>query len=34
LPSLGDRFNSPETVTKSIRNYWAERQGIRLLQYD
>ena len=34
LPSLGDWFNSPETATESIRNYWAERQGIRLLQYD
>lgn len=34
LPSLGERFDSPETVTESIRNYWAERQGIRLLQLD
>jgi len=32
LPSLGERFDSPETVTESIRNYWSERQGIRLLQ--
>jgi LmbE family N-acetylglucosaminyl deacetylase len=34
FPALGDRFNSPETVAESIRNYWSERQGIRLLQYD
>ena len=34
LPSLGERFDSPETVTESIRNYWFERQGIRLLQLD
>lgn len=32
LPSLGERFDSPETVTESIRSYWSERQGIRLLQ--
>ena len=34
FPALGDQFDTPENVTKSIRNYWAERQGIRLLQYD
>lgn len=29
---LGDAFNTPEKVQKSIELYWAERKGIRLLQ--
>jgi LmbE family N-acetylglucosaminyl deacetylase len=31
---LGDQFDMPEKVEASIRNYWSERQGIRLLQFD
>jgi len=34
LPALGARFDSPEQVSESLRNYWSERQGIRLLQLD
>ena len=34
FPALGDQFDTPEKVAESIRNYWAERQGIRLLQFD
>jgi len=33
FPALGERFDSPEKVAESIRNYWSERQGIRLLQF-
>lgn len=33
FPALGERFDTPETVAESIRNYWSERQGIRLLQF-
>ncbi len=34
FPALGERFDTPEKVSESIRNYWAERQGIRLFQLD
>lgn len=33
FPALGDRFDTPEKVTESIRTYWSELQGIRLLQF-
>ena len=33
FPVLGDRFDTPEKAAESIRNYWAERQGIRLLEF-
>lgn len=33
FPALGDRFDTPEKVIESIRSYWSERQGIRLLQF-
>jgi LmbE family N-acetylglucosaminyl deacetylase len=29
---LGDAFNTPEKIQESIKAYWAERKGIRLLQ--
>lgn len=29
---LGDAFNTPEKVQESLQAYWAEKQGIRLLQ--
>lgn len=29
---LGDDFNTPQKALASIRSYWAEEQGIRLLQ--
>ena len=29
---LGEAFNTPEKVQQSIQAYWAEEQGIRLLQ--
>jgi hypothetical protein len=29
---LGDAFNTPEKVQESIQAYWAEQQGLRLLQ--
>lgn len=29
---LGDAFNTPEKAQASIQEYWAEEQGIRLLQ--
>ncbi len=32
--ALGDRFDTPEKAGKAIRNYWAERHGIRLFQLD
>lgn len=31
---LGERFDSLEKVQASIQDYWAEQQGIRLLQVD
>lgn len=31
---LGDHFDTPEKVAVSIRKYWSERQGIRLLQFN
>jgi len=31
VPWFGEAMSTPETVHKSIRSYWAERQGIRLL---
>ncbi|MCC6299299.1 MAG: PIG-L family deacetylase [Anaerolineales bacterium] len=34
LSALGDRFDSPKKVEESIRNYWSERQGIRLFQFN
>ncbi|HMS00131.1 MAG TPA: PIG-L family deacetylase [Anaerolineales bacterium] len=34
LPALGDQFDTPEQVSASLRKYWSERQGIRLLQLD
>ena len=33
FPVLGDLFDTPEKAGKAIRNYWAARQGIRLLQF-
>lgn len=30
--ALGDVFDTPEKALKSIHSYWAEREGIRLLQ--
>ncbi len=33
FPVLGDMFDTPEKAEQAIRNYWAERQGIRLLQF-
>ena len=32
LPVLGDAMKTPEMTKESIRAYWAERRGIRLLQ--
>jgi LmbE family N-acetylglucosaminyl deacetylase len=32
LPLLGDAMIDPEKARESIRSYWAEREGIRLLQ--
>jgi LmbE family N-acetylglucosaminyl deacetylase len=29
---LGEAFNTPEKVRQSIKTYWAEQKGIRLLQ--
>jgi hypothetical protein len=29
---LGDAFNTPEKAQESIQEFWAEQQGIRLLQ--
>lgn len=34
FPVLGDRFDTPEKAAQAIRDYWAERQGIRLLQFN
>ena len=33
FPVLGDRFDTPEKAAQAIRSYWAERQGIRLLEF-
>jgi len=33
LPVLGDQFDTPQKAEESIRKYWSERQGIRLLQF-
>jgi LmbE family N-acetylglucosaminyl deacetylase len=33
FPALGERFDTPEKAAESIRNYWAEREGILLLQF-
>jgi LmbE family N-acetylglucosaminyl deacetylase len=33
FPVLGERFDTPEKAAASIRNYLAEHQGIRLLQF-
>jgi LmbE family N-acetylglucosaminyl deacetylase len=32
IPTLGNAFNTPETVHESLQNYWSERKGIRLLE--
>ena len=32
IPTLGNVFNTPETVHESLQNYWSERKGIRLLE--
>lgn len=32
ISTLGNAFDTPEKVHESIQNYWAERQGIRLLE--
>lgn len=34
FPALGERFDIPEKAEESIRKYWSERQGIRILQFD
>jgi len=33
FPALGERFDSPEKIVESIREYWSERGGIRMLQF-
>jgi LmbE family N-acetylglucosaminyl deacetylase len=33
LPVLGEAFTTPEEACESIRSYWSEWKGIRLLQY-
>jgi LmbE family N-acetylglucosaminyl deacetylase len=33
IPALGDQFDTPEKMAGSIRGYWSERQGIRMLQF-
>lgn len=33
LVVLGEAFNTPEDARESIRSYWSEWKGIRLLQY-
>ena len=32
IPTLGNAFNTPETVHESLEKYWSERKGIRLLE--
>jgi LmbE family N-acetylglucosaminyl deacetylase len=34
FPALNEGFNTPEKAREAIRTYWAEREGIRLLQVD
>ena len=34
IPTLGDMFDTPEKVQKSIKSYWSLHKGIRLLQPD
>lgn len=33
LPGLGEAMSTPEKARESLRSYWAQRQGIRLLQF-
>lgn len=33
LPTLGEALDTPEKARESIRNYWSERRGIRLLEF-
>lgn len=33
FPALGRRFDTPEKASTSVREYWSERQGIRILQF-
>jgi LmbE family N-acetylglucosaminyl deacetylase len=33
LAVLGDAFDTPEKARESIRSYWAEQEGIRMLQF-
>jgi len=33
FPALGERFDTPDKAAEAIRDYWSERQGIRLLQF-
>jgi LmbE family N-acetylglucosaminyl deacetylase len=33
FPVLGEKFDTPKKAEQAIRNYWAERQGIRVLQF-
>jgi LmbE family N-acetylglucosaminyl deacetylase len=33
LPVLGEAFTTPDEARESIRSYWSEWKGIRLLQY-
>jgi hypothetical protein len=30
--ALGERFDTPDKAAASLRGYWSERQGIRILQ--
>jgi LmbE family N-acetylglucosaminyl deacetylase len=30
---LGDKFDTPQKAERAIRSYWAERRGIRMLQF-
>ncbi len=32
LGGLGDAFNTPEKVRKSLQAYWAAQKGVRLFQ--
>jgi hypothetical protein len=34
VSGLGEAFNTPDLIQASLRSYWAERGGIRLLQRD
>ena len=33
FPALGERFDTPAKAAESIREYWSERHGIRMLQF-